>query len=186
MSQICRDDVRVLLSTWRQKRDEFYPGNLQTYRKPADLHPAVAPSHDMVIKLCDCLLHFPFGTRLEICVQRYPTAFSMNLWVFGEGDTTKCLPCNPPAPKKGLREIYCTNTGHHVQQAGDHMALVYNVDSEQLITMMADDKEIQQLIKIPSLFTGQSVSSTLLVKGRAQKSQVKTVPHVLQPAGTIP
>lgn len=46
----------------------------------------------------------------------------------------------------------------HAQQAGYQIAVVYNVDSEQLITMMADDKGIQQLIKIPSLFTGQSVS----------------------------
>ncbi|XP_010170185.1 E3 ubiquitin-protein ligase RNF13-like [Antrostomus carolinensis] len=46
----------------------------------------------------------------------------------------------------------------HAQEAGYQAALVYSVDSEQLVAVMSDNKEIQQLIKIPSFFTGQSVS----------------------------
>ena len=74
---------------------------------------------------------------------------------------------NPPAPRKASETYIALIQGYdcsfvekvlHAQQAGYQTAVVYNVDSEQLITMMADDKEIQQLIKIPSLFTGQSVS----------------------------
>ncbi|XP_009482340.1 E3 ubiquitin-protein ligase RNF13-like [Pelecanus crispus] len=74
---------------------------------------------------------------------------------------------NPPAPRKAsemyialIQEYDCSFVKKvlHAQQAGYQTAIVYNVDSEQLITMTADDKEIQQLIKIPSLFTGQSAS----------------------------
>ncbi|XP_010135964.1 PREDICTED: E3 ubiquitin-protein ligase RNF167-like, partial [Buceros rhinoceros silvestris] len=43
-------------------------------------------------------------------------------------------------------------------QAGYQTALVYKVDSEQPITMMAGDKDTQQLIKIPPLLPGQAVS----------------------------
>lgn len=58
MSQTCRYDVRVLLSSWRQRnREELYPGNLQSkenLQKPLGqelflLHPAVAPSHGTVV-----------------------------------------------------------------------------------------------------------------------------------------
>ncbi|KAM6040097.1 E3 ubiquitin-protein ligase RNF13-like [Theristicus caerulescens] len=74
---------------------------------------------------------------------------------------------NPPAPRKASETYIALIQGCdcsfvrkvlHAQQAGYQTAVVYNVDSEQLVTMMADDKEIQQLIEIPSLFTGQSVS----------------------------
>ncbi|KAM6113496.1 E3 ubiquitin-protein ligase RNF13-like [Phoenicopterus ruber ruber] len=74
---------------------------------------------------------------------------------------------NPPAPRKASEMYIALIQGYdcsflekvlHAQQAGYQTAVVYNVDSEQLITMTADDQEIQQLIKIPSLFTGQSVS----------------------------
>ncbi|KAM9265450.1 E3 ubiquitin-protein ligase RNF13-like [Morus bassanus] len=74
---------------------------------------------------------------------------------------------NPPAPRKTSKMYIALIQGYncsfvekvlHAQQAGYQTAIVYNVDSEQLTTMMADDKEIQQLIKIPSVFTGQSVS----------------------------
>uniref|UniRef100_A0A8B9RQQ1 PA domain-containing protein n=1 Tax=Accipiter nisus TaxID=211598 RepID=A0A8B9RQQ1_9AVES len=165
---------------------------------------------------------------------------------------------NPPAPRNASETYIALIQGYncsyvkkvlHAQQAGYHTAVVHNVDSEQVITMTADDEEIQQLIKIPSLFTGQSVSLHLqrtsqyekrpeqqgrskkegsrdfrtfgmgaglhllgcflnslpnihvhghtgthkhtescfsvLLKGSAQKSQVRTVPHVLQLAGTI-
>ncbi|XP_064030942.1 E3 ubiquitin-protein ligase ZNRF4 [Pogoniulus pusillus] len=46
----------------------------------------------------------------------------------------------------------------HAQQAGYQIAVVHNVGSEQLTTMKAEDEEAQQLVKIPSLFTGHSVS----------------------------
>ncbi|XP_009971712.2 E3 ubiquitin-protein ligase RNF13-like [Tyto alba] len=74
---------------------------------------------------------------------------------------------NPPPPKNASEMYFALIQGYdcsfvekvlHAQQAGYQMAVVYNVDSEQLITMMTDDKEIQKLIKIPSLFAGQSVS----------------------------
>ncbi|XP_075031276.1 E3 ubiquitin-protein ligase ZNRF4 [Calonectris borealis] len=74
---------------------------------------------------------------------------------------------NPPALRNASEIYIALIQGYdcsfvkkvlHAQQAGYQTAVVYNVDSEQLITMMADDKEIQQPIKIPSLFTGQSVS----------------------------
>uniref|UniRef100_A0A8B9Z005 PA domain-containing protein n=1 Tax=Buteo japonicus TaxID=224669 RepID=A0A8B9Z005_9AVES len=74
---------------------------------------------------------------------------------------------NPPAPRKASETYIALIQGYdcsyvkkvlHAQQAGYQTAVVYNVASEQVITMTADDKEIQQLIKIPSLFTGQSVS----------------------------
>ncbi|XP_030365623.1 E3 ubiquitin-protein ligase RNF13-like [Strigops habroptila] len=74
---------------------------------------------------------------------------------------------NPPAPRQASETYIALIQGYgcsfvkkvlHAQQAGYQTAVVYNVDSEELSTMMADDKEIQQLIEIPSLFTGQSVS----------------------------
>nr|XP_009512348.1 PREDICTED: E3 ubiquitin-protein ligase RNF167-like [Phalacrocorax carbo] len=74
---------------------------------------------------------------------------------------------NPPAPRKASETYIALIQGYncslvekvlHAQQAGYQTAVVYNVDSEQLVTMMTDDKEIQQLIKIPSLLTGQSAS----------------------------
>lgn len=74
---------------------------------------------------------------------------------------------NPPAPRKASEKYIALIQGCgcsfaekvlHAQQAGYQAAVVYNVDSEQLITMTSDDKEIQQQIEIPSLFTGESVS----------------------------
>ncbi|XP_010292336.1 PREDICTED: E3 ubiquitin-protein ligase RNF13-like [Phaethon lepturus] len=74
---------------------------------------------------------------------------------------------NPPAPRKASETYVALIQGYdcpfdkkvlHAQQAGYQAAVLYNVYSEQLITVMADDKEIQQLITIPSVFTGQSVS----------------------------
>ncbi|XP_009899470.2 E3 ubiquitin-protein ligase ZNRF4 [Dryobates pubescens] len=74
---------------------------------------------------------------------------------------------NPPAPRTAS-EIYVAliKAGEcsfvqkvlHAQQAGYQIAVVHNVGSEQLITMRAEDKEMEQLVKIPSLFTGQSAS----------------------------
>ncbi|XP_030322521.1 E3 ubiquitin-protein ligase RNF13-like [Calypte anna] len=74
---------------------------------------------------------------------------------------------NPPTPRDPSETYIALIQGCdcpfvekvlHAQQAGYHTAVVYNVNSEHLTTMRADDKKIQQLIKIPSLFTGQSVS----------------------------
>jgi len=70
---------------------------------------------------------------------------------------------NPPTPRKASETYIALIQGYdcsfaekvlHDQQARYQAAVVHNVDSEQLVTVMADDKEI----KIPSLFTGQSVS----------------------------
>lgn len=81
--------------------------------------------------------------------------------------TNACHATESPAAPREASEMYialmqgydCSSVekAHCGQQAGYQTAVVYSVDSEQLNTMMADDKEIQQLIKI-SLFTGQSVS----------------------------
>ncbi|KAM6294777.1 E3 ubiquitin-protein ligase ZNRF4 [Aegotheles albertisi] len=77
---------------------------------------------------------------------------------------------NPPAPRNASKthialiqgcDCSCVKKVLHAQQAGYQAAVVYNDSSEQLTTMMADDREIQQLIKIPSLFTGLSVSHHL-------------------------
>ncbi|XP_065515067.1 E3 ubiquitin-protein ligase RNF13-like [Lathamus discolor] len=74
---------------------------------------------------------------------------------------------NPPVPRQASKAHIALIEGHgcssvrkvlHAQKAGYQTAVVYNMDSEELATMMADDEEIQQLIEIPSLFTGQSVS----------------------------
>uniref|UniRef100_A0A8V1ABC0 PA domain-containing protein n=1 Tax=Gallus gallus TaxID=9031 RepID=A0A8V1ABC0_CHICK len=74
---------------------------------------------------------------------------------------------NPPAPRKASEKYIALIQGCdcpyaekvlRAQQAGYQAAVVYNVDSEELMSMMSDDKEIQQQIKIPSLFTGESVS----------------------------
>lgn len=73
---------------------------------------------------------------------------------------------NPPKPRKGSEVYIALIEGYgcslvekvlQAQQAGYQSAIVYHVNSDQPITVMADDKEIQQLIKIPSLFIGQSV-----------------------------
>ncbi|XP_009813984.2 E3 ubiquitin-protein ligase RNF13-like [Gavia stellata] len=104
-----------------------------------------------------------------------PACFGPRLPAEGlTGYFTKVIPpnaCHPIETPPALRKAYETHIaliqGYdcsfvkkvlHAQQAGYQTAVVYNMDSEQLVTMMADDKEIQQLIKIPSLFTGQSVS----------------------------
>ncbi|XP_065714125.2 E3 ubiquitin-protein ligase RNF13-like [Patagioenas fasciata] len=73
---------------------------------------------------------------------------------------------NPPKPRQASEMYIALIEGYscslvekvlQAQQAGYQSAIVYHVNSDQPITVMADDKEIQQLIKIPSLFIGQSV-----------------------------
>uniref|UniRef100_A0A8B9EDF9 PA domain-containing protein n=1 Tax=Anser cygnoides TaxID=8845 RepID=A0A8B9EDF9_ANSCY len=93
---------------------------------------------------------------------------------------------NPPAPRKASEKYIALIQGCgcsfaekvlHAQQAGYQAAVVYNVDSEQLITMTSDDKEIQQQIEIPSLFTGES---SLPVRGKtrpASPQHLLVTPH---------
>ncbi|XP_074893571.1 E3 ubiquitin-protein ligase RNF13-like [Buteo buteo] len=100
---------------------------------------------------------------------------------------------NPPAPRKASETYIALIQGYdcsyvkkvlHAQQAGYQTAVVYNVASEQVITMTADDKEIQQLIKIPSLFTGQSVSLHLQRASQCEKgAYIRLLPpkHYLGP-----
>lgn len=73
---------------------------------------------------------------------------------------------NPPKPRKASEMCIALIEGYgcslvekvlQAQQAGYQSAIAYHVNSDQPITVVADDKEIQQLIKIPSLFIGQSV-----------------------------
>ncbi|KAM9254670.1 E3 ubiquitin-protein ligase RNF167-like [Cariama cristata] len=92
---------------------------------------------------------------------------------------------NPPAPKAASETYIALIRGYdwsfvekvlRAQQAGYQAAVVYNADSEELITMMADDKEIQQLIKIPSLVTGQSVSLHLQRVLQCEKGTCRLLP----------
>lgn len=57
----------------------------------------------------------------------------------------------------------------HAWQARYQTALVYKVDSEQLITMVAGDKDTQELTEIPSLLPGQSVSLHLQSISQGEK-----------------
>uniref|UniRef100_A0A672V3B5 PA domain-containing protein n=1 Tax=Strigops habroptila TaxID=2489341 RepID=A0A672V3B5_STRHB len=114
---------------------------------------------------------------LQKPLRQKQVVISILLWLPTEGLTgylVRVIPpnaChaieNPPAPRQASETYIALIQGYgcsfvkkvlHAQQAGYQTAVVYNVDSEELSTMMADDKEIQQLIEIPSLFTGQSVS----------------------------
>ncbi|XP_051495934.1 E3 ubiquitin-protein ligase RNF13-like [Apus apus] len=100
---------------------------------------------------------------------------------------------NPPAPRAASERYIALIQGHdcsfvekvlHAQQAGYQTAVVYNENSEQLTTMMADDEEVQQLIKIPSLFTGQSVSLHLQRTLQCnKKAHIRLLPpkHNLRP-----
>lgn len=93
---------------------------------------------------------------------------------------------NPPAPRKASEKYIALIQGCdcpyaekvlRAQQAGYQAAVVYNVDSEELMSMMSDDKEIQQQIKIPSLFTGQSVSLHLQKTLQCEKgAYVRLIP----------
>ncbi|XP_006110589.2 E3 ubiquitin-protein ligase RNF167-like [Pelodiscus sinensis] len=49
----------------------------------------------------------------------------------------------------------------HAQQAGYQAAIVHNVNSEKLVTMVTNVEEIRQKVGIPSVFTGQSASQLL-------------------------
>ncbi|KAM8986593.1 LOW QUALITY PROTEIN: E3 ubiquitin-protein ligase RNF13-like [Ara ararauna] len=95
---------------------------------------------------------------------------------------------NPPPPRQAskayiaLIELYgCPFVRRvlHAQQAGYQTAVAHSVDSEELATMMADDKEIQQLIEIPSLFTGQSVSLHLQRTLQCAEGAVRLLPPKL-------
>uniref|UniRef100_A0A8C8VIR3 RING-type E3 ubiquitin transferase n=1 Tax=Pelusios castaneus TaxID=367368 RepID=A0A8C8VIR3_9SAUR len=57
----------------------------------------------------------------------------------------------------------------HAQQAGYKAAIVHNVNAEQLVSMVADDKEIRQQIAIQSVFMGKSASKHLKRASRYEK-----------------
>ncbi|XP_074795806.1 E3 ubiquitin-protein ligase RNF167-like [Natator depressus] len=49
----------------------------------------------------------------------------------------------------------------HAQQAGYQAAIVHNVNSEKLVTMVTNVEEIRQKVGIPSVFTGESAAKQL-------------------------
>ncbi|XP_042743252.1 E3 ubiquitin-protein ligase RNF13-like [Lagopus leucura] len=123
-----------------------------------------------------------------------PACFGPQLPAEGlEGHLIRAVPANachtmlnPPAPRK-VSETYivliqgcdCPYAEKvlRAQQAGYQAAVVYNVDSEELMAMMSDDREIQQQIEIPSLFTGESVSLHLQKTSQCEKGPyVRLIP----------
>ncbi|XP_062474621.1 E3 ubiquitin-protein ligase RNF13-like [Pezoporus occidentalis] len=99
---------------------------------------------------------------------------------------------NPPAPRQASEARIALIQGYgcsflrkvlHAQQAGYQTAVVYSGDSEELATMRADDEEIQELIEIPSLFTGQSASLHLQRTLQCTKgAYVRLLPPKLYPS----
>uniref|UniRef100_A0A8C8VIU4 Uncharacterized protein n=1 Tax=Pelusios castaneus TaxID=367368 RepID=A0A8C8VIU4_9SAUR len=81
----------------------------------------------------------------------------------------------------------------HAQQAGYKAAIVHNVNAEQLVSMVADDKEIRQQIAIQSVFMGKSASKHLKRASRYEKGQFWShllkysayivIPYVIQEFG---
>ncbi|XP_019406241.1 PREDICTED: E3 ubiquitin-protein ligase ZNRF4 [Crocodylus porosus] len=49
----------------------------------------------------------------------------------------------------------------HAQKAGYRAAIIHNVDSEKLVTMVTNVEEIRRQIGIPSVFTGESAAKLL-------------------------
>ncbi|XP_077661615.1 E3 ubiquitin-protein ligase RNF167-like [Eretmochelys imbricata] len=63
----------------------------------------------------------------------------------------------------------------HAQQAGYQAAVVHNVNTEHLVNMVTDDKEIRQQIAIQSVFTGESAYRHLRRASRYEKGAYVTL-----------
>ncbi|KFO77598.1 E3 ubiquitin-protein ligase RNF13, partial [Cuculus canorus] len=92
---------------------------------------------------------------------------------------------NPPAPRKTSKTYIAVIERRncsfaekvlHAQSAGYKTIIVYNVDPEKLLTMMAGGKETKQLIKIPSLFAGQLISLHLERTSQGKKKVLRVLP----------
>ncbi|XP_061457812.1 E3 ubiquitin-protein ligase ZNRF4-like [Rhineura floridana] len=49
----------------------------------------------------------------------------------------------------------------HAQRAGYHAAVVHNVDSQALVTMLSEKENMKEMVNIPSLFISESASTQL-------------------------
>lgn len=82
-----------------------------------------------------------------------------------------CTPIKPPPSNATLfialiRRFECNFDIKvlHAQQSGYDAAIVYNVDSDVLLSMAWNDEHIRNEINIPSIFTGASSGKSLLEK----------------------
>ncbi|XP_067418309.1 E3 ubiquitin-protein ligase RNF13-like [Emydura macquarii macquarii] len=69
----------------------------------------------------------------------------------------------------------------HAQQVGYQAAIVHNVNAEQLVNMITDDKEIRQQIAIQSVFIGESAYKHLKRASRYEKGAYVTIMAPKQP-----
>ncbi|CAI5798877.1 Hypothetical predicted protein [Podarcis lilfordi] len=82
-----------------------------------------------------------------------------------------CQPIDTPPPANSsstafialIQRYDCPFTTKvlHAQQAGYHAAIVHNVDSQALVTMLGENEAVKESVSIPSLFISESASTQL-------------------------